>query len=132
MPVPALGKDASACPAPGSSTPGSKKYTLLGAGPRRYLSATPGQLGGHRKNKIYGQLDCPTALRAIAGGGYVTSRVFFADERTAITVGYRPCAACMPAAFKAWKALSQDMSQDAAAVPRVSVPQPVQRGVTGG
>ena len=33
--------------------------------------------------KIYGRLDCPSALRAIAVGGYVASRVFFADEPTA-------------------------------------------------
>ena len=79
-------------------------YTLLGADGRPYLSQTPGQLGGHRKNKIYGRLDCPTALRAITAGGYVASRVFFADEHTAVAAGYRPCATCMPAAHKAWKA----------------------------
>jgi len=83
--------------------PGSQKYTLLGADRRPYLSETPGQFGGHRKNKIYGRLNCPTALRAIAAGGYVASRVFFADEPTAVAAGYRPCATCMPAAHKAWK-----------------------------
>ena len=72
--------------------------------PAPYLSETPGQFGGHRKMKIYGRLDCPTALRAIAAGGYVASRVFFADEPTAVAAGYRPCATCMPAAHKAWKA----------------------------
>ena len=40
--------------------------------------------------KIYGRLDCPSALRAIAAGGYVASRVFFADELTAVAAGYRP------------------------------------------
>jgi|SRR5271166_3712343 len=93
------GEHAGAIPAPGS-----KKYTLLGADRRPYLSGTPGQFGGHRKNKIYGRLDCPGALRAIAAGGYVASRVFFADELTAVAAGYRPCATCMPAAHKAWKA----------------------------
>ena len=99
MPAPAPGKGDGREPGAGS-----KKYALLGAGRRPYLSATPGRLGGHRKNKIYGRLDCRTALRAIAAGGYVPSRVFFADERTAAAAGYRPCAACMPAAYKAWKA----------------------------
>lgn len=99
MPAPAPDKAAD-----GRLAPGSRKYTLLGAGRRPYLSAAPGQLGGNRKNKIYGRLDCRTALRAIAAGGYVPSRVFFADERTAAAAGYRPCAACMPAAYKAWKA----------------------------
>ena len=83
--------------------PGSQKYTLLGADRRPYPSERPRQFGGHRKNKIYGRLDCPSALRAIAAGGYVASRVFFADEPTAVAVGYRPCATCMPAAYQAWK-----------------------------
>jgi hypothetical protein len=99
MPDPAPRKETG-----GSPAPGSKKYTLLGADGRPYLSAAPGQLGGHRTHKIYGRLDCPAALRTIAGGGYIPSRVFFADEPAAIAAGYRPCAACMPAAYKAWKA----------------------------
>ena len=54
--------------------------------------------------KIYGRLDCPSALRAIARGGYVRYRVFFADELTAIAAGYRPCAVCCPDRYRAWKA----------------------------
>jgi methylphosphotriester-DNA--protein-cysteine methyltransferase len=54
--------------------------------------------------KIYGRLDCPTALRAIARGGYVRFRVFFADEQAAIAAGYRPCAACCRDSYLAWKA----------------------------
>ena len=41
--------------------------------------------------------------RAIARGGYVAPRVFFADEPTAVAAGYRPCAICLPAAYAAWK-----------------------------
>jgi methylphosphotriester-DNA--protein-cysteine methyltransferase len=63
-----------------------------------------GTLGGHRKTRIYGRLDCPSALRAIARGGYVAHRVFFTDEAAAISVGYRPCARCMPERYKEWKA----------------------------
>jgi hypothetical protein len=73
-----------------------KTYTLLAADKVRYESPTPGTLGGHRKGRIYGRLDCPTALRAIAKGGYVTQRVFFADETTAVAAGFRPCAVCLP------------------------------------
>jgi methylphosphotriester-DNA--protein-cysteine methyltransferase len=62
-----------------------------------------GTLGGHRGTKIYGRLDCPSALRAIARGGYVKYRVFFADEAAAIAA-YRPCARCMPERYRAWKA----------------------------
>jgi methylphosphotriester-DNA--protein-cysteine methyltransferase len=79
-------------------------YTLIGRAGRPYESAEPGTLGGHRRNKVYGRLDCPGALRWIAGGHYVRHRVFFADEPTAIAAGYRPCANCLPAEYAAWKA----------------------------
>ena len=79
-------------------------YTLIGPDGKPYRSATPGTLGGYKPSKIYGRLDCPSALRAIGRGGYVSHRVFFADEETAIAAGYRPCARCMPEQYKAWKA----------------------------
>jgi methylphosphotriester-DNA--protein-cysteine methyltransferase len=79
-------------------------YTLLGADGRSYESDVKGRWGGHRRTRIYGRLDCPSALRAIASGGYVRHRVFFADEATAIAVGYRPCAICCPASYQSWKA----------------------------
>jgi methylphosphotriester-DNA--protein-cysteine methyltransferase len=63
-----------------------------------------GTLGGHRGTKIYGRLDCASALRAIARGGYVKYRVFFADEVAAIAAGYRPCGRCMPERYREWKA----------------------------
>lgn len=81
-----------------------KTYTLLGADGRPYASGIPGAWGGHRRTKIYGRLDCPAALRAIARGSYVRHRVFFADEQTAIAAGYRPCAACCEDRYRAWKA----------------------------
>jgi methylphosphotriester-DNA--protein-cysteine methyltransferase len=81
-----------------------KQYTLLGADGRPYQSATPGIYGGNRRSKLYGRLDCPAALRAIARGGYATYRVFFADEQTALRAGYRPCAVCLPGKYAAWKA----------------------------
>ncbi|WKG04123.1 Ada metal-binding domain-containing protein [Mycolicibacterium sp. HK-90] len=82
----------------------AKRYALVGADGRPYRSSTPGTVGGHRRSKIYGRLDCPSALRAIATGGYVSHRVFFADERTAVSAGYRPCAVCLPEAYRRWKA----------------------------
>jgi methylphosphotriester-DNA--protein-cysteine methyltransferase len=42
-------------------------------------------------------------LRAIAIGGYVKYRVFFATEADAVAAGYRPCAVCMPAQYRSWK-----------------------------
>ena len=62
----------------------------------------PGQFGGNRRLKIYGRLDCPSALRALPRG-YARRRVFFANEATAIAAGYRPCAVCMPAEYRRWK-----------------------------
>jgi hypothetical protein len=78
-------------------------YRLLDADGRPYRSTTPGTLGGHRGGRLYGRLDCPSALRAIARGGYVTERVFFADEPTAIAAGYRPCAVCLPGEYRRWR-----------------------------
>lgn len=72
-----------------------KTYVLLGADGRTYQSPTKGLWGGHRRTKIYGRLDCPVALRAIARGGYVKHRVFFADEATAVAAGFRPCWTCL-------------------------------------
>ena len=82
----------------------SPHYTLIGADGRAVVSPIPGTLGGHRKSRIYGRLDCPGALRAIARGGYVTNRVFFADADTARAAGYRPCAVCLPDEYRIWKA----------------------------
>ncbi|MEU0544433.1 Ada metal-binding domain-containing protein [Nocardia sp. NPDC005978] len=78
-------------------------YLLLDARGRPYRSGTPGRWGGHRGSRIYGRLDCPSALRAIAAGGYAGRRVFFADESTAVAAGYRPCAVCCPDRYAAWK-----------------------------
>jgi len=80
-----------------------KQYTLTGADGKPYLSDKKGLFSGHRKNKIYGRLDCPAALRAIAKGKYVKNRVFFEDEETAIAAGYRACAVCMPKEYGSWK-----------------------------
>ena len=80
-----------------------RTWTLVGPDGRRLESGRPGTLGGHRRTRIYGRLDCPSALRAIARGGYVRDRVFFADEPTARAAGYRPCAVCLPAEYRRWK-----------------------------
>lgn len=81
----------------------SKTYRLVGPDGQPYNSDVPGSLGGHRGNRIYGTLDCKGAARWIAKGHYVKQRVFFLDEETAIAAGYRPCARCMPAEYRAWK-----------------------------
>ena len=81
-----------------------RTYRLLGPDGKPYDSGTKGTLGGHRRSRIYGRLDCKGAARAIARGGpYPKFRVFFADEATAIRAGYRPCAVCMRAEYNAWK-----------------------------
>jgi methylated-DNA-[protein]-cysteine S-methyltransferase len=82
---------------------GQRTWTLIGADGKPYESPTPGTLGGHRRSKGYGRLDCRAALNWIAKGHYVKHRVFFADEATAVAAGYRPCAVCMPERYAEWK-----------------------------
>jgi hypothetical protein len=79
-------------------------YTLTDATGVPYRSPIRGRFGGHRQGKIYGRLDCASALRTLARGHYRRHRVFFADEATAISAGYRPCAVCMEGRYAAWKA----------------------------
>ena len=79
-------------------------YTLRDHNNQPVPSDHPGTVGGHRKLKIYGRLDCSSAQRWLARGHYKQFRVFFADEATAIAAGYRPCGNCMPTAYKAWRA----------------------------
>lgn len=80
-----------------------KTYRLINSEGKEYESKVKGTLGGHKKLKIYGKLDCPSALGYIAKGQYVKNRVFFIDEKTAIEAGYRPCSRCMPEEYKKWK-----------------------------
>ncbi|MFZ3494824.1 Ada metal-binding domain-containing protein [Streptomyces sp. 5.8] len=87
-------------------------YRLTGADGRPHPSPTPGRLGGHRGARLYGRLDCPSALRAIARGGYVPYRVFFADEPTARAAGYRPCARCLPQQYSDWKTTRRNGAQE--------------------
>jgi hypothetical protein len=74
-------------------------YRLIGADGREHQSRTPGPLVAHRRNKIYGRLDCPGAARWITRGHYARQRVCFADEGTAIAAGYRPCPRCLPESY---------------------------------
>ena len=82
------------------------QYKLIGQDGKPYFSDTPGKLGGHKKLKIYGKLNCPSAIRHIANGHYVKHRVFFADEDTAIAAGYRPCGVCMKKEYQQWKSIN--------------------------
>lgn len=72
-----------------------KRFVLIGADGRRMLSRQPGTLGGNRRTRIYGRLDCRVALRHVANGTYGANRVFFADARAAEGAGYRACKICM-------------------------------------
>ena len=83
-----------------------KQYKLLGPDGKQYLSETPGTLGGNGKLKIYGRLDCPSALSTIRRfpGSYEKSRVCFADERTALAAGFRPCGNCLREKYREYMA----------------------------
>jgi len=80
-----------------------KMYRLIGADGTPFASPTRGAFGGHRRLKIYGRLDCASALRFLAKGYYAEHRVFFKDEQSAVSAGYRPCAKCMTTEYKRWK-----------------------------
>jgi hypothetical protein len=81
------------------------RYQLIGPDGEPFASDEPGTLGGHRRRRVYGRLDCPVALSLIRRGkNKVDQRVFFADEQTAIAAGYRPCGACMREEYRRWKA----------------------------
>ena len=64
-----------------------KKYKLIGRDGKEYISDIPGTLGGNKKLKIYGRLDCPSALRWIKKGYYTQNRVFFESEEIAKEAG---------------------------------------------
>ena len=82
----------------------TRTYTLLDANRRPYESTVKGLLAGHKLDRVYGRLDCPAATRALAQGGYLANRVFFADETTARSAGFRPCAACLSDSYRSWRA----------------------------
>lgn len=87
-----------------------KLFKLLGEDGKLQLSAKPGLLGGNGNLKIYGQLSCASAKRAVAAGNtYQKHRVFFADEPAAIAAGYRPCGKCMRQEYKAWRTKQQNL-----------------------
>lgn len=80
-----------------------KPYRLTAPDGSTYESDTPGELGGNRRDKIYGRLDCWSANLALPKG-YAKHRVFFKDEAAAIAAGYRPCGHCLKPRHKIWKA----------------------------
>ena len=55
-------------------------------------------LGGNRKLKIYGKLDCKSGKRMKR-----ESRVFFRSGQEAVQNGYHPCGNCMTSDYKKWK-----------------------------
>lgn len=82
---------------------GKDIYKLIDSSGKTYESKIPGMYGGNKKLKIYGKMDCPSANKWIKKGYYTDNRVFFEDEETAKSAGYRPCAICMKKEYKNWK-----------------------------
>lgn len=81
----------------------NKIYRLIDENGIEYLSLEKGTIGGNKRLKIYGRLNCKSALRYIKNGHYVVDRVFFKDEETALKAGYRPCGICMRKKYLEWK-----------------------------
>lgn len=89
-----------------------KSYKLSAPDGSIYESQIPGQLGGYKPQRIYGRLDCRSALSHLNKGKYASHRVFFADEDAAIAAGFRPCAKCLPELYAKWKAGGECGSKD--------------------
>src|ERR1700746_3569759 len=68
------------------ATPGERKAKI---GP--LIRSGEIKLGGYQKGKIYGTLTCSAGKRMKA-----ENRVFFGNEKEALSLGYRPCGQCMP------------------------------------
>ena len=82
---------------------GTHEYKLRDENNKEYISKIPGTLGGNKKIKIYGKMDCPSAKRWLEKGKYTSNRVFFENVEIAKKAGYRPCAICMPEDYKIYK-----------------------------
>lgn len=55
-------------------------------------------LGGNRKLKIFGRLQCASGKRMLR-----ENRIFFTSETEAIAAGFRPCGHCMKDKYLQWK-----------------------------
>ena len=64
----------------------------------KLIAAGQIKLGGNKKLKIYGTLNCASGKRM-----RVENRVFFKNEEEATSCGYRPCGNCLAAEYKIWK-----------------------------
>lgn len=84
-----------------------KKYRLIGGDGKEYLSEVKGEYGGHSGTIVYGRMDCSAARTALNGPHrdiYISHRVFFKDEATALKAGYRPCGRCLKEKYDRYKA----------------------------
>lgn len=71
----------------------SKTYRWLNSEGNIYLSPTKADYGGHLRLKIFGRLDCRSALSWIRRGHYVKYRIF-SSEIEFQKAGFRPCKVC--------------------------------------
>ena len=84
-------------------------YRLTAPDGSTYLSETPGEYGGNRKQRVYGTLTCGSARssRKRWPEALLAHRVFFADEEAALAAGYRPCGSCLRARYAVWQAAQE-------------------------
>jgi methylphosphotriester-DNA--protein-cysteine methyltransferase len=64
----------------------------------KLIAAGQIKLGGNKKLKIYGTLNCASGKRM-----KVENRILFKDEEEAIANNFRPCGNCLAAEYKIWK-----------------------------
>ena len=83
-----------------------KKYTLVGADEKPYLSEEKRRSWWQSRNKGLRQDGLPgrAAGAAFKGSKYLRSESrLFKDEATALAVGYRPCGGCLREQYKLYK-----------------------------
>jgi hypothetical protein len=97
----------------------SKTYRLIGPDGKEYISDQPGTLGGNSKDRIYGRLDCGSALSAIKrwGDAFRRHQVFFRNAEDAVAAGYRPCGNCLRKEYQQWKIEQEAQSEAGKSAP---------------
>ena len=81
----------------------AKKYKLIGPDCQTYLSATPGTFGGHRRQKIYGRLDCSVAHCEPLLGAAMWRTGSFSRMKRLLLPRDIDRARCLPEHYQRWK-----------------------------
>ena len=74
-----------------------KHLDLTGSELKEMILSGRIEFGGNAKLKIYGTVSCASGKRMKK-----QNRVFFSDEKEALTAGFRPCGHCLHEKYRCW------------------------------